>query len=475
MRILHVSIGRAPFYTGGSVRYAEDLIKQQRSNGHEVSILIPGSSSLFPKIKIHSSTAADGLLIHEIINPLPIPLMAGIKTPLSFIDHHDIHPYETFLALIKPEVIHVHSIMGIHQAFFDTAKASHIPLIFTTHDYFPICVRCTLIDANHHLCTQHDAKKCAACNIDAGLPPLWEFLIRSKTYRKIKHTPWIKKVRLWARKTQDPSPSVGLFGSTSTLKDLNQLSASINPSLSAQYERLLKHYADILSTFTMIHCNSEIAKQVYTRYYPQLTTTVIPITHNDLPEEGHLRTDFNGEFRIGYLGGRSVEKGLFALIEAVKQIPVLPQIAFNLILWGDDYTTVANASPLIKNRGKFKPDQLDLVFSSMDILVVPSLWYETFGFVVLEALAYGLPVVCSDRVGASMLLGKCQNQLVYPADQSTQLAKILLDLSNIEHYTLLATEISKLHRRPQFDDHNLQIEALYKQMLLGQRGTTDGH
>ena len=38
------------------------------------------------------------------------------------------------------------------------------------------------------------------------------------------------------------------------------------------------------------------------------------------------------------------------------------------------------------------------------MLVAPSVWHETFGFTVLEALSYGIPVVISGTVGAKDIL-----------------------------------------------------------------------
>ena len=48
--------------------------------------------------------------------------------------------------------------------------------------------------------------------------------------------------------------------------------------------------------------------------------------------------------------------------------------------------------------------QLKEIFDNTDLLVVPSQWYETFGFTVLEALSYGVPVIVSDKVGAGDLV-----------------------------------------------------------------------
>ena len=35
-----------------------------------------------------------------------------------------------------------------------------------------------------------------------------------------------------------------------------------------------------------------------------------------------------------------------------------------------------------------------------DVLVTPSVWNETFGYTVAEALSYGVPVIVSNHVGA---------------------------------------------------------------------------
>lgn len=61
-------------------------------------------------------------------------------------------------------------------------------------------------------------------------------------------------------------------------------------------------------------------------------------------------------------------------------------------------------SPYIKIHERYSYDELKNIFDNTDILVAPSIWYETFGFTVLEALSYGIPVVISGNVGAKDIL-----------------------------------------------------------------------
>ncbi len=42
---------------------------------------------------------------------------------------------------------------------------------------------------------------------------------------------------------------------------------------------------------------------------------------------------------------------------------------------------------------------LDIIFENTDVLIVPSIWNETFGFITLEALSYGVPVLVTNKVG----------------------------------------------------------------------------
>ena len=70
------------------------------------------------------------------------------------------------------------------------------------------------------------------------------------------------------------------------------------------------------------------------------------------------------------------------------------------------------------------------IYQLSDILVVPSLWLEAFGLVIVEAMACGIPVIAS-RVGGipEILSGDFQSQMFEPGDEHHlfQLLKKSLD------------------------------------------------
>lgn len=63
-------------------------------------------------------------------------------------------------------------------------------------------------------------------------------------------------------------------------------------------------------------------------------------------------------------------------------------------------------SPYIKIHGRYNYSELEKIFDDTDVLIVPSVWYETFGYTVLEALSYGVPVIITNNVGAKDILAE---------------------------------------------------------------------
>ena len=56
--------------------------------------------------------------------------------------------------------------------------------------------------------------------------------------------------------------------------------------------------------------------------------------------------------------------------------------------------------------------ELSNVMNQLDVVITPSECEETFGFTVLEALSYGIPVIVSEKVGAKDLILEGKNGFV---------------------------------------------------------------
>jgi hypothetical protein len=70
------------------------------------------------------------------------------------------------------------------------------------------------------------------------------------------------------------------------------------------------------------------------------------------------------------------------------------------------------------------PDRVQALQSTSLLNLIPSTW-DVFNFTVIEAMASGRPVVCSDRAGASELIEDGVTGFIYDGTSSTALANTL--------------------------------------------------
>lgn len=113
---------------------------------------------------------------------------------------------------------------------------------------------------------------------------------------------------------------------------------------------------------------------------------------------GGLRHD--GKFCIGWVGRLTPEKNVRAFAELEAQLHAAGERDFRLLLVGDgsEREWLRKRLPDASMPGFLIGDELVQAFQSMDAFVFPSKT-DTFGLVILEAMASGVPVVLSAEAG----------------------------------------------------------------------------
>lgn len=168
MRILHYTLGIYPERTGGLNRYATDLIKEQM-NEHEVSVLMPGVWRPWLKdCYVSKCKIADKIKTYCLVNALPQPLLYGVRRPSDFIGQHiSKKSFENFYKEVKPEILHLHTLMGMPKEALRFFKEKGVKIVYTSHDYFGICPKVNLINEKFELCQGPSAERCERCNVNA--------------------------------------------------------------------------------------------------------------------------------------------------------------------------------------------------------------------------------------------------------------------------------------------------------------------
>lgn len=105
--------------------------------------------------------------------------------------------------------------------------------------------------------------------------------------------------------------------------------------------------------------------------------------------------------------------------------------------------------------------------SKASVLIVPSIWYETFGLVVAEAYAAGLPVIAS-RIGAlSEIVREGETGLLFKPGDARDLAdKMAWAQSHPEEMRRMGREARFTYERLYTPEKNYQIlMAIYSEAI----------
>lgn len=459
MRILHYSLGFPPYRSGGLTKYCVDLMWAQKEKGHQVIMMWPGKMNLtghfvrFKRSKITQKINREPVSFEsiEMINPLPVPLDEGIKEVDKFMEPC-VNPDEfgKILDRIDPDAIHIHTLQGLYPELLIAAKERGIKVVFTTHDYFGICPKITLF-RDGDVCNG-DCGKCAGCNKDA-LSINKIKILQSSQYRNIKDSSLVKKLRRNHRDDFYEEDAKLIKEEEDTEKRFEQEDLS-----DEVYEALRDYYRQFFHFIDVVHFNSSVTKEVFRKYLPPETKgKVINISNSQIEDKRKLR-NYGGRIRIAYLGAARESKGFFMLKEALDELWAEGVRDFEL----DVYCETRNVSGYMNIRGPFPAKAIDQVYERADLLAAPSLWYETYGFTVLEALCYGVPSLVTTRVGAKDLLKEGHLGMIIKPTKEDLKQAILYIIQNPE---ILEVYNKRIYR--EFNFRNVrnsanEVEKLYQ-------------
>lgn len=389
MRILHYALGFPPYRSGGLTKLCVDLMVQQAKEEHTVAMLWPGQMRFVNQevaIKKHENVKLSGqdILSFEVINPLPVSFDEGIADIAAFTKNVGAEVYRRLLDNFRPDVIHVHTLMGLHKSFLETAKNKKIRLVFTAHDFFPICPKVTMFRHGAVCDCVQTCENCGICNATAlSLNKIR--ILQSPAYRELKDSSIVKKLRKQHRDG---------YLSEATADD------TADPVGTADdYKKLRNYYYSLLKLMDMVHYNSSVTKKVYESVFDLPNSCIVVITHSDIKDNRKVKDYSSDCLHIRYLGPQSGAKGYQLLKSALDKLWDMQQ---NFFL--DVHFEPMESAPYIKSHERYSYAELERIFDETDVLVAPSIWYETFGFTVLEALSYGVPVIISGNVGAKDIL-----------------------------------------------------------------------
>ncbi|MBU7594457.1 glycosyltransferase family 4 protein [Metabacillus halosaccharovorans] len=174
-----------------------------------------------------------------------------------------------------------------------------------------------------------------------------------------------------------------------TIKFINYMISSVNRKRAKNVNCVIGISKFILKEFSDV------------KLFESSDKKVIYNTINNKTYEKKSRLD-SSPLKIGYFGRLEVEKGIEFFLKAVTNISshVVEEVC--IVGTGSCETELYeeySRDKRIKFWGKLPFEETQLKMSQMDLIIVPSLWPEPFGRVLIEAYRQGTPVVATNVGG----------------------------------------------------------------------------
>lgn len=450
MRILHYFLGLPPYRSGGLTKYATDLMISQYDNDNRVSLLYPGDFTFWqkPRIGIKRNSTYKGISVYEIRNPSPVPLLHGVKTP-----EHIYNPtyilsedaLDAFYDAVRPEVFHVHTLMGLPLELLLYLKRKAVKVVFTSHDYYGLCPKVNFINYNGMFCNSSSGSECSICNADAP----------GSLFLKLRNSKYILKYK---------SQLSSVSAKQTNEKKAVYIQEVENAAQCEKYDVLLSHYRELFAQIDCFHFNSQVTKSVYDNFLSPANAYVIPITHGGIKDCRAIKAIDSNCIHLAMIGSQASYKGFPLLKNVLCQLDASGIRNWKLHVWGSE-TGVDSECDSIIYEGKYAHDSIKAVFESIDLLIVPSICKETFSFITLEALSYGVPVLVMSNVGAKDIVCEyAPDFIIEPSRDAlyTKLTEVLANPAVLQEYS------KNINSKPfnyDLESHMQKIQEVYLSIL----------
>lgn len=390
MKILQVLHDYLPAHVGGAEIHAHHLARALQARKHQVACLF-GERDLARAEGTLRAGELEGVRTIERVHQREY---ADVHD--TWIDPRADHDFARILEKEQPDVVHFHHLLGWGPRCLSIARDHGATVVMTLHDYHALCDRGTLLRPDGRIC-ENAGEGCATCLERHPLRPL------------------------------------------DGARDHGALSRAPGERyLEAARERR-SHYRHNLAQAHCLICPSRFLARTFA-HAGFASSAPIEILPPGCPGPVHKpRTRSHagragaGRLRVGFVGGLYFEKGAHVLIEAFHHLVKKPvELSVHGVLeWFPEYVAGlrdrAQGLP-ISFHGGFEPRAVDTVFAKIDVLCVPSLWYENHPLTIQEAFRNGIPVIASDLGGMAESVQDGINGLLFPRGDARALARAIEQL-----------------------------------------------
>ncbi len=410
MKILFAAHQFFPEHYAGVEIVTLGLAKEFRARGHETFVLAPKRSILGSGIEPGEiqDYEFEGVPVRRVGRP-----KEGVNRPyrLDYENETMARRVREYMREVEPDVIHAEHFQGLSSAVIPVFKESGAPLVYTATDFWTMC---PVVDFRRHdgaMCEGPELSHCARCIASRHRGP------RMAVIEKTPGPVLAAAGRLAETTLSERFQPLRQFGA---LKE--------RPG----YIREKMEQVDHIIAYTHLMKDLLLANgigdgRIGVSPYGIDTSRIVGIPPN---------TNVPPPLRIGFIGTLSPHKGCDLAVRAVRKLP--DSLEATLAVYGNlerfaafvrELRLLAEDDGRIDFAGSFQREKVGEILSGLDVLVVPSRWYENQPGVILEAFAAGMPVIATDLGGMSEFVKHEENGLLFERDNADDLARQLRRLA----------------------------------------------
>ncbi|MEI2829307.1 glycosyltransferase family 4 protein [Pseudomonas mosselii] len=420
-----------PDHFYGTETYTLELAKNYAAWGHDVTVVTAIFQGEAPTTELISRFEYEGIKVvcldknkipHSRIKETYYqPEMRGVLTEL--------------LTELNPDVVHVTHLINHTSVLLEVTSALAIPTYATFTDFFGFCLNNKLEAADGALCAgpSKSRSNCVACYIKEAA--------RANTGG-------------WMGYAKSPLAAKVIANSATVLRKLPGLK---HGPIDGTIEDIARRPETLVSLYNHGYKGAVAPTAFLKKAYLANGVEVpmhalwfgIDIDRSAKPERPaeHLPT-------IGFIGQIAPHKGTDLLVDAFQRLPAgsaklkIYGPAEQDPLYMQDLRSKA-AGGNVEFLGTFdKGDMVDIL-RDLDLLVIPSKWYENSPLVLLNALATHTPVLVSDVLGMTEFLEPGVNGLAFERGNATDLYKQLSKLVSQPELLYMMAKTTNYERTPE--------------------------
>ena len=448
-----------PEHFYGTETYTLDLAKQLINRGHEPVVLTATPCGEKGSGRDWECYEYEGVKVYRID--------LNLRPHSRFKDTYyrkDLAPLlREIITEIDPHIAHVTHLINHTAVLLEILKGLGIPTVATLTDFYGICFNNKLERYDGTLCNgpNRASTNCLACYLKAiscqnKVRGIRKFLLSNNSLLRISAS----GLRFL---TNAPGLNKGLLAGQ--VMDVTMRTKTLR-HLYGIYERMI--------------APTDFLYEAYKKngFYPERLVKInFGIELRRVREVSKEKACKRGKTVFGYIGQIAPHKGVDLLVNAFM---ALAGDHGQLVLYGPHdqdpgYMTelqrLARGNSAVEFAGTFPPKELGRRLSELDVLVIPSRWYENSPLVLLYALASKTPVIVSDVKGLSEFVIDGINGYTFKKDDANHLRIIMQDLLN--HPERLARLSNNSSYDKDVSDYADEVLNIY-QSVLGNHSSHKG-